>query len=267
MGKKRVVITGLGAITSYGMGVDAFWNGVKTGKSSIHKIERLKDEDQIVHIGGEITDFDPTLYMDSKEAKRMDRYCQFGMVASDEAIEDSKIKENNDDPYRIGVIVSTAAGGFETYEKHHTIMLNRGYCKCSPFTVPMLIVDILAGRVSIKHGFKGVNKCVATACATATHSIGDAFRTIQYGEADVMVAGGAEAAITNLGMGGFTCSRTLSKNNDAPQKASRPFDKDRDGFVMSEGSGVIILEELEHAKKRGAKIYAEIVGYGQTADA
>ena len=205
--------------------------------------------------------------MTSKEANRMDRYTQFAMVAADEAIADAGIDEANIDPYRIGVIVSSAAGGFNTFERSHMAMIQKGPTKCSPFTVPMLIVDMAAGRISMKHGYKGINKVVVSACATGSHSVGDSFRAIQYGDADVMVCGGCEATVTNLGIGAFTAARTLSKRNDEPTKASRPYDKDRDGFVMGEGAGVLVLEEYEHARARGAKIYAEVVGYGQTADA
>lgn len=269
MTKRRVVITGMGAVTPVGIGVDKFWNSLLEGKSGISNIESIDTERHTVKIAGEIkdADFNPEDYMDSKDAKRMDRFTQFAMVAADEAIADSGIDEADIDPYRIGVMVSSAAGGFKTFEKNHMAMIEKGPTKGSPFTVPMLIVDMASGRVSMKHGYKGVNKAVVSACATGSHSIGDSFRTIQYGDADVMVAGGCEATITTLGIGAFTAARTLSKRNDAPEKASRPYDVDRDGFVMGEGAGVLVLEEYEHAKKRGAKIYAEIVGYGQTADA
>ena len=269
MTKRRVVITGLGAVTPVGIGVNNFWNSLLAGKSGISTIEQMPLEGHAVTIAGEIKDkdFNPEDYIEPKLAKRMDRFCQFAMVAADEAIADSGIDEANIDPYRIGVIVSSAAGGFKTTEKSHTAMIEKGPTKCSPFTVPMLIVDMASGHISIKHGYKGVNKVVVSACATGSHSIGDAFRTIQYGDADVMVAGGCEATVTTLGIGAFTAARTLSKRNDEPQKASRPYDKDRDGFVMGEGAGVMVLEEYEHAKKRGAKIYAELVGYGQTGDA
>lgn len=269
MTKRRVVITGMGAVTPCGIGVKKFWNAMLEGKSGVSLIESIDTERHTVKIAGEIKDkdFNPEDYMDSKDAKRMDRFTQFAMVAADEAIADSGIDEANIDPYRIGVMVSSAAGGFKTFEKNHMAMIEKGPTKGSPFTVPMLIVDMASGRVSMKHGYKGVNKAVVSACATGSHSIGDSFRTIQYGDADVMVAGGCEATITTLGIGAFTAARTLSKRNDAPEKASRPYDKDRDGFVMGEGAGVLVLEEYEHAKKRGAKIYAEIVGYGQTADA
>lgn len=269
MDKRRVVITGLGAVTPCGIGTDKFWNAMLEGKSGVSLIERIDTEKQAVKIAAEIkdTDFNPEDYMDSKDAKRMDRFTQFAMVAADEAIADSGIDNAEIDPYRIGVIVSSAAGGFHTFEKNHIAMIEKGPTKGSPFTVPMLIVDMASGRISMKHGYKGLNKVVVSACATGTHSIGDAFRSIQYGDADVIVAGGCEATITTLGIGAFTACRALSKRNDEPQKASRPYDKDRDGFIMGEGAGVMVLEEYEHAKARGAKIYAEIVGYGQTADA
>ena len=269
MTKRRVVITGMGAVTPCGIGVDKFWNSMLNGKSGVSLIEAIDTERHTVKIAAEIKDkdFNPEDYMDSKDAKRMDRFTQFAMVAADEAIADAKLDEAGIDPYRIGVLVSSAAGGFKTFEKNHIAMIEKGPTKGSPFTVPMLIVDMASGRISMKHGYKGVNKAVVSACATGSHSIGDAFRTIQYGDADVMVAGGCEATITTLGIGAFTAARTLSKRNDEPEKASRPYDKDRDGFVMGEGAGVLILEEYELAKKRGAHIYAEIVGYGQSADA
>ena len=269
MTKRRVVITGLGAVTPFGVGVDKFWQSLVEGKSGVSLIENMDTELHTVKIAAEVKDkdFNPEEYLEPKEAKRMDRFTQFAMVAADEAIADSGIDEADIDPYRIGVIVSSAAGGFKTFEKNHIMMLEKGPTKASPFTVPMLIVDMASGRISMKHGYKGVNKVVVSACATGSHSVGDAFRSIQYGDADVMVAGGCEATITNLGVGAFTAARALSKRNDEPEKASRPYDKDRDGFIMGEGAGVLILEEYEHAKARGAKIYAEIVGYGQTADA
>lgn len=269
MNKRRVVITGLGAVTPCGIGMKNFWNSMLEGKSGVSLIERIDTEKQAVKIAAEIKDkdFNPDDYIDPKEAKRMDRFTQFAIVAADEAIADSGIDDAGIDPYRIGVIVSSAAGGFHTFEKNHLIMMEKGPTKGSPFTVPMLIVDMASGRISIKHGYKGVNKVVVSACATGTHSVGDAFRTIQYGDADVVVAGGCEATITTLGVGAFTACRALSKRNDEPEKASRPYDVERDGFVMGEGAAVLVLEEYEHAKARGAKIYAEVVGYAQTADA
>lgn len=269
MTKRRVVITGMGVVTPCGIGVEKFWDSMLNGKSGVSLIESIDTEKHTVKIAGEIKDkdFNPEDYMSSKDANRMDRFTQFAMVASDEAIADAGLDEAGIDPYRIGVMVSSAAGGFKTFEKNHMAMIQKGPTKGSPFTVPMLIVDMASGRVSMKHGYKGVNKAVVSACATGSHSIGDAFRTIQYGDADVMVAGGCEATLTTLGIGAFTAARTLSKRNDEPEKASRPYDKDRDGFVMGEGAGVLVLEEYELAKKRGAHIYAEIVGYGQSADA
>ena len=269
MEKRRVVITGLGAVTPCGIGVDNFWKSMVEGKSGVSLTERIDTEKQAVKISAEIKDkdFNPEDYIDPKEAKRMDRFTQFAVVAADEAIADAGLDQAGYDPYRIGVIVSSAAGGFQTFERNHLIMLEKGPTKGSPFTVPMLIVDIGSGRISIKHGYKGLNKVVCSACATGTHSVGDAFRSIQYGDADAVVAGGCEATITTLGVGAFTACRALSKRNDEPEKASRPYDKDRDGFIMGEGAAVLVLEEYEHAKARGAKMYAEIVGYGQTADA
>ena len=267
MDKRRVVITGLGAVTPFGVGVDKFWESLKAGKSGIATSTAIDIDKHVVKISGEVKDFNPEDYMDPKKAKKLDRFTQFAMVAADESIKDAKLEGADIDPYRIGVIVSSAAGGFKTFEENHIRIIEKGPNKCSPFTVPMMIVNMPSGNISMKYGFKGINKVVVSACATGSHSIGDAFRSIQYGDADVMVAGGAEATICDVGVGAFSAARTLSKRNDEPQKASRPYDKDRDGFVMSEGSGVLVLEEYAHAKKRGAHIYAEIVGYGQTADA
>ncbi len=268
MTRKRVVITGIGAITPYGAGVDKLWEALKAGKSAISTIERIPLEGQNVHIAGEIKNFEQMGLIDPKEAKRLDRFNQFALVAADEAMADSKIDtENLEDPYRYGVLVGSGVGGFETFEFQHNAMEAKGPTKCSPFTIPAIIPDMAAGKIAIKYGLKGPNQAIVTACASSNHSIGNSLRLIQYGEADVVVTGGAEAVITKLGIGAFTCLRALSKRNDAPEKASRPFDVDRDGFVMSEGSGILVLEELEHAKARGAKIYAEVIGYGQTADA
>lgn len=266
MSKRRVVVTGMGAVTPFGVGVKKLWDNLVEGNSGISLTEGLS-EGHTVLISGQVKDFDPEQYINPKDAKRMDRYTQFGLIAADEAIADAKLEGADIDPYRIGVIVSSAAGGFRTLEKSHKSILDRGPTKCSPFTIPMMIADMASGRISMKYGFKGVNKVVLSACATGTHSIGDAFRAIQYGDADVVVAGGCEATICDIGIGAFTAAKTLSKRNDEPQKASRPYDKDRDGFIMSEGAGVLVLEEYESAKKRGAHIYAEVVGYGQSADA
>ena len=265
---RRAVITGLGIMSPYGFGVDKFWSSLINGISGISKIENISLEGQNVHIAGEIKNFEEISTIEPKEMKRMDRNTQFAVMAAEEAVKDSGFDyEHVEDPYRFGVIVGSAAGGFDTFEKQHHVMLERGPVKCSPFTVPMIIADMGAGRISMKYGAKGVNKAVVSACATSAHCVGDAYRTIQYGDADIIIAGGSEAVITGLGVGAFTSLRALSKRNDEPTKASRPYDVDRDGFVMSEGAAVVIVEELEHAKKRGAKIYGEIVGYGQTGDA
>lgn len=268
MTKRRVVITGLGAVSPFGVGVDKFWHSLVEGKSGITTSELIDVSKHVVKISGEVKNFNAEDYLDPKEAKKMDRFIQFAMIAADEAIKDAKLEEVNDvDPYKIGVIVSSAAGGFRTFEENHIRILEKGPNKCSPFTIPMMIVNMASGRISMKYGFKGINKVVVSACATGTHSVGDAFRAIQCEDADIMVAGGCEATICDVGIGAFSSARTLSKRNDDPQRASRPWDADRDGFVMSEGAGVLILEEYEHAKKRGAHIYAEVAGYGQTADA
>ena len=267
MSKRRVVITGMGAVTPFGVGVDKLWSSLIAGKSGISTSESIDITKHVVKISGEVKDFNPEDYIDPKEAKKMDRFVQFAMVAADEAMKDSKLDMEKEDPYRVGVIVSSAAGGYKTFEENHIRILEKGPSKCSPFTIPMMIVNMPSGRISMKYGCKGLNKVVVSACATGSHSIGDAFRSIQYGDADVILAGGCEATICDVGVGAFSSARTLSKRNDEPTKASRPYDRDRDGFVMSEGAGVLVLEEYEHAKNRGAKIYAEIVGYGQTADA
>ena len=267
MTKRRAVITGVGAISPYGLGVDTFWENIKNGKSGIKPIKNMNLEKHVVHIAGEIQNFNMEDYFDFKEIKRTDRYSLLGMIAADKALEDSKLDIEKEDPYRIGVIVSPAAGGFISIETSYKQMLDRGPTKCTPHTIPMAICDTCAGKISIRHGLKGLNKAVLSACATSAHSIGDAFRSVQWGDADMILAGGTEAVISDLGVGAFSAARTLSKRNDEPEKASRPYDIDRSGFIMSEGAAVLMIEELEHAKKRGAKIYAEIVGYGQTADA
>lgn len=266
MNKRRVVVTGMGCVSPFGLGVDNLWENTSAGKSGIKKTT-LDAEKHLVQIGGQVPEFNTDDYIDPKEAKRMDGFILFALVAAEEALQNSKLDITKEDPYRVGVIVSSAAGGLETISNNHKTMLERGYHKCSPFTVPMMIVNMPAGKIAIKLGAKGLSKAVVTACATGAHSIGDAFRSIQYGDADVIFAGGCEHSISDFCVGAFTSARTLSKNNENPQGASRPYDKDRDGFIMSEGAAILVLEELEHAKKRGAKIYAEIVGYGQSTDA
>jgi 3-oxoacyl-[acyl-carrier-protein] synthase II len=251
------------------MGIENFWKGIVDGKSGIKTVTRVPDNmKSACTIAGEISDFDPMQYgVDAKQMKRMDRFIQFAVAASNMAVQDAKLDMSKEEPTRVGTAVGSAAGGFETIEKQFNVLLQKGPDRCSPFTVPMLIVNMAAGWVSMLHNAKGPNTCTVTACATSTHSIGDAYRIIQRDEADVMFAGGTEAPITALVMAGFASARTLSTRNEEPEKASRPFDRDRDGFVMGEGGGILILEELEHAKARGARIYAEVVGYGLTADA
>lgn len=266
-GKRRVVITGMGFISPLGNSVEMVWQSLLDGKSGIGYFTTIPDEELTCRIGGECTDFAPENYMDKKEARRMDRYTQFAMAASKLAYDDAGLSKDNVDSNRFGVIVSSAAGGIGTIEVQLRNTLEKGFDRCSPFLVPMMISDIAAGRISIEFDAKGPNEAVVTACATGANSIGAAFRAIEHNEADVMIAGGAEAPITPLSVAGFAACRALSARYDEPQKASRPFDKGRDGFVMSEGAAVVILEELEHAKKRGAKIYGEVIGFGRSADA
>lgn len=267
MTKRRVVVTGMGAVSPFGIGVDKLWENLLEGNSGVRVFQNVNPDDHVVKIGAEVPDFNPEEFIDAKDCKRMDRFIQFAVVASIEAMKDSGLDLEKEDLTRIGVIAGSGAGGFMSIEKNHSAMLQKGFNKCSPFTVPMLICNMGSGRIAMHFGLRGLNKAVVSACATGAHSIGDATRSIQYGDADVMIAGGEEAIICNLGIGSFAAARTLSKRNDEPQRASRPYDKDRDGFVMGEGAGLLVLEELEHAKARGAKIYAEVVGYGQSCDA
>jgi 3-oxoacyl-[acyl-carrier-protein] synthase II len=266
-GKRRVVITGMGFISPLGNTVETVWQNLLDGKSGIGYFTTIPESELTCRIGGECSEFVAENYMEKKEARRMDRYTQFAMAASKLAYEDSGLTQDNVDANRFGVIVSSAAGGIGTIEVQLRSTLEKGFDRCSPFLVPMMITDIAAGRISIEFNAKGPNEAVVTACATGANSIGAAFRAIEYDEADVMIAGGAEAPITPLSVAGFAACRALSSRYDEPTKASRPFDKGRDGFVMSEGAAVVILEELEHAKKRGAKIYGEVIGFGRSADA
>ncbi|MCD7879329.1 MAG: beta-ketoacyl-ACP synthase II [Candidatus Gastranaerophilales bacterium] len=267
MSKRRVVITGMGCVTPYGIGVDLLWTNLKNGKSGIkeHNLDKSK---HLVKIAGQVpTDIDIDSYIDSKEAKRLDKSIIYALIASEEALRDSKLDLEVEDRTRIGTIVSTAAGGLVVVTTGYKEMMARGFHKCSPFTVPMMIANMASGKVSIKYGFHGPSKAVLSACATGAHSVGDSFRTIQYGDADIMFAGGAESSVCDFGIGAFTSARTLSKSNRPPEEVSRPYDKDRDGFVLSEGGAVLVLEEMEHAIARGARIYAEITAYGQSSDA
>ena len=265
--KKRVVITGVGAVTPVGNDAFSTWENIKNGISGIAESTIIDKNRVDVSIVGEVKDFEPANYMDKKEAKRMGRFSQFAVAASKMAMEDAGLEVGkNAVAERVGVWIGSGIGGIGTFEEEFQKFLNKGQRRVSPFTIPMLIPDMAAGRVSIELGAQGINNCSVTACASGANSIGDAFRSIQLGVADVIVAGGTEAAITEMTIAGFSNMTALSKNPD-PKKASRPFDKNRDGFVLGEGSGILILEELEHARSRGAKIYAEIIGYGATGDA
>ncbi|HEV2294317.1 MAG TPA: beta-ketoacyl-ACP synthase II [Tepidisphaeraceae bacterium] len=265
---RRVVITGMGVITSLGEAVDEMWESLCAGKSGIRNISRWDFSNFPVKFGGECTDFDVTRYgVDTREAKRLDRFGQFGIAASVNAVKDAGLDFDKEDRYRCGVLIGSGIGGIETLEEQNKILIERGVSRVSPFTVPRLMVNAASGNVSIMFGITGPNTAVATACATGANAIGDAARFIQHDMADVMIAGGSEAALCGLGMASFIAARALSTRNDEPTKASRPWDKGRDGFVMAEGAGVVILEEYEHAKARGARIYAELIGYGMSADA
>lgn len=263
---RRVVVTGLGAITPIGNNVEAFWNGLKEKKVGIGPITYFDTADYKAKLAGEVKDFDPKQYMDPKAAKRMEKFCQFAVCAAKEAIEDARLNMEQEDPFRVGVSVGSGIGSLQSVEREYSKMLQKGPNRVNPLLVPLMISNMAAGNVSIQLGFRGKCTNVVTACASGTNCIGDAFRAIQYGDADVMVAGGTESCICPTGVAGFTSLTALSTSTD-PMRASIPFDKNRDGFVLGEGAGVVFLEELEHAKKRGAKIYAEIAGYGATGDA
>ena len=265
--RKRVVITGLGCVTPVGTGKDKFWENIKNGICGIDKITRFDSSSFQTQIAGEVKDFNPEDYMNKKESKRMDRFTHFAIASASLAVKDANLDIDLLNKEKVGVIIGSGIGGVETIEEQHKILLEKGNKRVSPFFVPMMISNIAAGQVSIMLGAKGPNTNVSTACASGSHAIGDAFKIVQRGDATIMVAGGSEAGITPLSFAGFCNMKAMSTRNDSPETASRPFDKDRDGFVMGEGSGIVILEELEHALKRGAKIYAEVVGYGLTADA
>lgn len=265
--KRRVVVTGMGVVSPVGNGVESYWNSLIAGESGIRPVTKFDTSDCPVKIGGEVKNFDPLEFLDKKELNRLDDFSVFALAAADEAIKDAGLEDGIPDMDRFGVIVGSGIGGIGTLEKQHTRLLNRGSRAVSPFFVPMMISDMAAGHISIRWGLKGPNYCVVSACATGTHALGDAMRLIQYGDADIIIAGGTEATITPISFAGFANLRALSRRNDEPERASRPFDADRDGFVMGEGAGLLILEEIEHAISRGANIYAEISGYGATADA
>ena len=265
--KRRVVVTGMGVISPVGNSVEEFWEALKSGRSGIDRVTKFDVTNFTTKIAGEAKNFDPLDYMDKKEARRLDTTQLYSVATSQQAYDDAKLNSESFDPHRAGVIIGSGIGGIETFEKQLAILFGKGPSRVSPFFIPMMIVDMCAGLVSMRFSFKGPNYATVSACASGAHAIGDAFKIIQRGDADVMIAGGTEASVTPSALAGFCSARALSTRNDDPQRASRPFDKERDGFVMSEGSGVLILESLEHARKRGAKIYAEMVGFGMTADA
>ncbi len=267
MGKnRRVVITGMGAITPIGNSVEEFWNSIKEGKTGFGSITYFDTADYRCKLAAEVKDFDPAQYMDKKSARRMEQFCQFAVAAAGQAIADAGLIMEQEDPYMVGCSVGSGIGSLQAMEREYDRLKEKGPGRVGPMLVPLMISNMAAGNVSIAYGLKGKSLNVVTACATGTHSIGEAYRTIQYGDADVMVAGGTESSITPIGIAGFSALTALSFSED-PQRASIPFDKDRNGFVMGEGSAVVVLEELEHAKRRGAKIYAELAGYGCSSDA
>jgi 3-oxoacyl-[acyl-carrier-protein] synthase II len=264
--KRRVVVTGMGAVTSLGRRVEEVWKRVLDGESGIRPLVCFDVSAYRVRFGGEVVDWSVAGYVEPRDEKKLDRFTQFAMVAGIDAVRDSGIDFSRGDPFRAGVMVGSGIGGLGEIELQHTRLLMKGPDKVSAFTIPKLIANAASGQLSIQWGLKGPNAAIVTACASAANAIGDAFRAIQYDDADVMITGGAEAALTHMGLAGFAAMRALSERNDDPAGASRPFDRDRDGFVLSEGAGVLVLEELQHAKARGARIYAEMLGYGMSAD-
>ncbi len=266
-GKRRVVVTGIGALTPIGLSAEQFWNNLLAGKSGAAPISYFDTSAYDTRFACELKGYKASDFLDRKSAQRMDPFAQYAIISADMAIKDAELSTNGIDPDRIGVVYGSGIGGMTTYDTQFTNYMQGGPRRISPFFIPMLIPDIAPGHISIRYGFKGPNYATVSACATASHALGNAYRIVQYGDADVMVCGGSEAPITPMGLGGFNAMKALSTRNDAPEKASRPFDAQRDGFVMGEGGGALILEELEHAKKRGVHIYAEIVGIGFTADA
>jgi 3-oxoacyl-[acyl-carrier-protein] synthase II len=264
---RRVVVTGIGLVTPLGIGVEKTWKALCAGESGIARITRFDPTDYPTQIAGEVKDFDPAAFIEKKEIKKMDLFIHFAVGAAQLAVEDAGLKVTSENAERVGVYIGSGIGGLSSIETYHKVLQDKGPDRVSPFFIPMTIINLASGQVAIRLGAKGPNSCAVTACATGNNCIGDAFRLIQRGDADIMVAGGTEAAVTPLGVAGFGASRALSRRNDEPTRASRPFDRDRDGFVLGEGAGVLVLEELEVATRRGAKIYAEIVGYGMTADA
>ncbi len=264
---RRVVVTGLGLVTPLGTGVEKTWNALCTGESGIRRITRFDPTGYDAQIAGEVTDFDPARFIEKKEIKKMDTFIHYAVGAAQLAVEDAGLKVAPEEATKVGVYIGSGIGGLGSIEHYHDVLKEKGPGRVSPFFIPMTIINLASGQVAIRIGAKGPNACAVTACATGNHCIGDAYRLIQRGDADVMVAGGAEAAVTPLGVAGFASAKALSFRNDEPTRASRPFDKDRDGFVLGEGAGVVVIEELEHARRRGARIYGEVAGYGMNSDA
>jgi len=264
---RRVVVTGLGLVTPLGTGVEKTWKALCAGESGIGRITRFDPTGYDAQIAGEVKDFDPAQFIEKKEIKKMDTFIHYAVGASQLAVDDAKLKVVPEEATRVGVYIGSGIGGLGSIEHYHDVLREKGPGRVSPFFIPMTIINLASGQVAIRVGAKGPNSCAVTACATGNHCIGDAYRLIQRSDADVMIAGGAEAAITPLGVAGFASAKALSFRNDNPTKASRPFDKDRDGFVLGEGAGVVVLEELEHARARGARIYAEVIGYAMNSDA
>lgn len=267
MNKRRVVITGMGIVSPVGNTVEESWKNILAGKSGINSLTNIDTEGQSVTFGGSVKNFEISDYLTPKEAKKMDTFIHYGMAAGIQAFEDCGVEVTEENSERIGVAIGAGIGGLSTIEKTADLYREKGARRISPFFVPSSIINMISGNLSIKYGLKGPNFAIVTACTTGTHNIGDASRLIEYGDADVMIAGGAEMSTTNCGLGGFAAARALSTRNDDPATASRPWDKDRDGFVLGDGAGVVVLEEYEHAKARGAKIYAEVTGYGMSGDA
>lgn len=262
-----MVVTGIGVIAPNGIGKDSFWSSIISGKSGISRITHFDPADFPSQIAGEVRDFEPNDYFEKKELRRLDRFSQFGIVATQMALEDSKLKLAEEDSSKVGVIVGSGIGGLATLEREHKVLLEKGVRRVSPFLIPMMIANMAAGNISLYFGLKGISYCPVSACSSSAHAIGEAFEAIKRGQCEIVIAGGAEAAITPLSVAGFSALRALSTRNEEPEKASRPFDKDRDGFVIGEGAGILILEDSERALSRGAHIYCEVVGYGATSDA
>lgn len=265
--ERRIVVTGMGAVTPLGIGVEATWEGLRSGRSGISKISHFDASDFSSQIAGEVNGFDPADWLEPREVRHTDRFTQFAVAASKMAVEDAALDFERTDPDRVGVLIGSGIGGTATWEEQHTILMTKGPGRISPFFIPMMILDIASGQVAMTFGVRGPNLGLATACATSAHAIGEASEIVKRGDAEVMIAGGSEAAVCPLAVAGFCSMRALSRRNDEPERASRPFDRDRDGFVMAEGAGVVVLEELEHARRRGAQMHGEVIGYGSSGDA